>query len=79
MRYLLLCLAGLLLCGCTYYRVRDVPTGKEYITDNYHLNYVGGAVHFTDLKTGKIVTLSSSEQEVIPADVAKKEIASQKD
>lgn len=69
------------LSGCTYYRVRDVASGKEYVTDNWHMGQSGwnGATSFTDLKTGKGVVLQSYEVERLNGDVAKAEIGSGKD
>jgi hypothetical protein len=76
LKTLLIAAAFLLLPGCAYYRVRDVGTGKEYITDNWHQYDYGRS--FTDLKTGRLVTLSSSEKEVISGDEAQREIATGK-
>lgn len=57
--------------GCsTYYRVTDPASGREYYTNNwmagrYNMN---GAVNFTDARTGKSVTLQSSEVQQISQD-----------
>jgi hypothetical protein len=70
-------LLALLPCaGCQYFRVRDVATGKEYITNNWSMGQSGfsGATQFVDLKTGKTVVLQSYETERIPTDVAQAEI-----
>ena len=69
-----------LLTGCQYYRVRDVSSGKEYITNNWSMAESGwtGTTKFNDLKTGKQVTLQSFEKEAISENVAKAEIGSGK-
>lgn len=65
----------LLLAGCGPFRVRDITTGKEYITNGFDYS---PRIQFTDLKSGKWVVLSSCEIERITPDVANKEIATQK-
>lgn len=65
------------LCtGCTYYRVRDASSGREYITNNWNANQnpYTGSMALQDLKTGKTVVLQSYELERISSEDAKAEI-----
>ncbi len=53
-----------LLCqGCAYYEVSDPSSGRKYYTDNWSAKRSGpvGTVVFKDNKSGKTVTLQSSE------------------
>jgi hypothetical protein len=53
--------------GCTdYYRVRDTETARTYYTTK--LDRKGGAVVFTDGKTGNTVSLQNSEVTEIDKD-----------
>ena len=49
-----------LLVGCSYYRVVDPASGKEYFTTKAK-ERKSGAVTIKDAKTGAKVTLQSSE------------------
>ena len=54
-------LALAMLSGCTtYYRVTDPDSGSVYYT-----NRLSGTVKFTDARSGKRVTLASSEVQAI--------------
>ena len=50
-----------LLVGCTYYRVVDPASGKEYFTTKVKQAGKSGAVTIKDAKTGAKVTLQSTE------------------
>jgi hypothetical protein len=51
----------LVLAGCsTYYRVSDTAGTKEYFTKKIDRER-GGAIRFTDARTGSEVTMQSSE------------------
>jgi uncharacterized protein YceK len=53
---------GLLLTGCgSYYMVRDPSTGSMYYTTDVDRAGDAGSVRFTDERTGKVVTLPTSE------------------
>jgi len=50
------------LTGCgSYYLVRDPSTGNTYYTTDVDRAGDAGSVRFTDEKTGKVVTLPTSE------------------
>lgn len=49
------------LVGCATYRVTDPASGKIYYTKKFKQEKRGGAVTFTDDRTGAKVTLQSSE------------------
>ena len=55
----------LLLAGCaTHYRPVDPTTDREYYTKSYD-ELDGGAIRLVDARTGRVVTLQTSEiQEV---------------
>lgn len=78
-RVSLFCLL-LFVAGCQYYRVRDTASGKEYVTNNWSMSQSGfsGASRFTDMKTGKVVTLQSYEVEAISQQQAKDDISTGK-
>ena len=51
----------LLLAGCaSHYRVVDPTTDREYYTKSYD-ELAGGAVRLIDARTGRVVTLQTSE------------------
>lgn len=60
---------GLMLAGalwaCTYYRVKDPVSQREYYTDNLKRYDQSGAIGFKDKRTGQHITLGSSEYEKI--------------
>ena len=57
-----------LLAGCAaHYAVTDIASGKLYYTDEIDKTESGG-VEFTDAKTGKEVTIQSSEVKKIGRD-----------
>lgn len=64
---LLCCLIGLSSPGCTYYKITDPGSGKVYYTDNWRSARYGwnGAVRFTDIGSGQLVTLQNSELKVV--------------
>ncbi|MFM9994262.1 MAG: hypothetical protein ACKVU4_00515 [Phycisphaerales bacterium] len=49
--------------GCAYYEVTDPGSGRKYYTNNWQAKRQGpvGTVQFKDARTGKFVTLQSSE------------------
>lgn len=53
--------------GCTrYYQITEPGSGNTYYTTNKDLNNrAGGAITFKDARTGKTVTLQSSEKKRI--------------
>lgn len=54
--------AVLLLTACgSYYMVRDPSSGSTYYTTDVDHPGDAGSVRFTDEKTGKVVTLPTSE------------------
>lgn len=59
-------LAGcLLLAGCaSYYRIVDPSTDQEYFAKSYS-KLDGGAIRLVDARTGRIVTLQTSEVQKI--------------
>jgi hypothetical protein len=63
------------LSGCTYYRITDPHTGKQYYTNNWDQDRysANGAVQFKDARTGSVVTLQTSEVEVISEEEFKRE------
>jgi hypothetical protein len=67
---LLLVLAGLgllSLAGCAHYVITDPLSGKTYFTED--IDDTGdGSIQFVDAKTGKLVTLQSSEVKEIDRD-----------
>jgi hypothetical protein len=66
----------LLLSGCGYYRVIDPASNKEYITNDWQAGRyrANGAARFTDLRTGRDVTLPASEVEKISKEEAMRAI-----
>jgi hypothetical protein len=60
----MLLVAGMLglmtLAGCSYYKVTDPTTGREYYTQKLDRK-AGGAFAFTDERTKAEVTLQNSE------------------
>ena len=71
-RLIIASVLGLLLTGCTYYKITDPGSGKEYYTNDlnaarYTMN---GAVIFTDMETGKTVTLQNSEVQRVDREAA---------
>ena len=59
----------LLLAGCgTYYRVSEPASGKEFYTTNIDDAGRGGAIKFTDARTGEVVTLQNSAVKKISSD-----------
>ena len=72
MRKLTFVLSAAALCftgtGCTYYKVTDNTTGREYYTREWlwrPQTGTEGQVRFKDLTTGKTVELTSAEREKI--------------
>jgi hypothetical protein len=62
---LLLSLLLLAACGGSYYRVKDVSSGRIYYTRDVDTKRRAGTVDFKDAKTGAKVTLQSSEVQKI--------------
>jgi len=61
-------LAALILTGCaSHYAVTDLTSGNSYFTNDIERNE-GGSIRFTDAKSGKVVTLQSSEVKKISED-----------
>ncbi len=65
-----LCGLTMIVAGCSsqHYRVNDPGTGKAYFTTKVEDAGRGGAVKFTDDKSGSHVTLQSSEVQKITSD-----------
>jgi hypothetical protein len=61
------CAALLSACASSYYKVRDLATGKEYYTAD--LTRYGNGVRFTDARTGSQISLQNSEVAEIPEDL----------
>ncbi len=60
--------AALLAGGCTtYYQIKDPDTGYVYYADDLK-TLKGGAVRFTDARTGNEVTVQDSDIKEIPKD-----------
>ena len=64
------CGLTMIMVGCSsqHYRVNDPGTGKAYYTTKVEDAGRGGAVKFTDDKSGNHVTLQSSEVKTITSD-----------
>lgn len=55
------------LSGCTtYYRITDPSTEKSYFTTKYEKE--GGAIEFTDAKSGSMVNIQNAEISEISSD-----------
>jgi hypothetical protein len=66
--HLLLLSAALLAGGCTtYYQIQDPDSGYVYYADDMK-TLEGGAVKFTDARTGAEVTVQNSDVKVISKD-----------
>jgi hypothetical protein len=65
-------LGALSLNGCVYYEITDPESGKTYYTNCMLIGrHAGsGALRFTDLTTGKEVTLQNSEIRAISQEKA---------
>jgi hypothetical protein len=66
-RLLILGGLSLLAAGCNYYQVSDPTTGRAYYTRAI-IDHPGGAVSFTDARTGDDVTLQNHETTKITRD-----------
>ena len=67
-RYFFIFLICLFAVGCTkYYKVTDPATEKDYYTKKI-MRKKSGAIKVKDQRTGKVVTLQSSEIEKITKD-----------
>ena len=67
-RYFFILVICLFAIGCTkYYKVTDTATEKDYYTKKIKRKK-SGAIKVKDQRTGKIVTLQSSEIEKITKD-----------
>lgn len=55
-----MCLGFMFLAGCARYAVTDPASGNNYYTEDID-NIGDGAIRFEDAKTGKEITLQSSE------------------
>lgn len=68
MRMIAIVLLCVLMGGCVaYYRVIDPSSGREYYTNNWDAGRYSytGAARFIDARTGREITLASTEVEKI--------------
>lgn len=74
MRAIAISVLLLFLAGCTqYYRVTDVSSRQEYITDSMNIQVRGftNTMTFRDQSSGKMINLQSYEIEKISQDEAR--------